>query len=160
MITSDLPPNPSPLTNAVCMHCGYDISGTIPDNDAQVTCPECGVLLKRSDQPALTRRDVQLSLLKSIVLPFFIWSAITVLSVAPLPFRGSMFAMFVVLLFALGYPIALLVVTISAWSRLHHRTRIYPRPYHRGLIPLWILAYLIPTASLYPLVFIVLQSAL
>ncbi|MFG0246772.1 MAG: hypothetical protein ACF8MF_12065 [Phycisphaerales bacterium JB052] len=151
---------PAPLNNAVCMHCGYDITGTIPDSDKQVTCPECGLLLRPSSRLAMTRRDVHLSLIRSIALPYFIWSAITILGLAPDPLHESLFAFFLIAIFALGYPIALLISSISAWSKLHHQTKVYPRPYHRGLIPLWILTYLIPVASLYPLVFIVMRDLL
>ena len=157
---TDTQTSPQPITNAVCMHCGYDISGTIPDPDGQVTCPECGILLKPSTRHAMTRRDVHMSLVRTLALPNFIWSAITLLGVAPDPFHESLFAFILIAIFALGYPIALLITAIGAWSKLHHQTKVYPRPYHRGLIPLWILTYLIPVASLYPLVFIVMRSIL
>ena len=133
-------PNPLPLSNAVCMHCGYDISGTIPDDNGLVTCPECGIELKRSDRNPLTRRDVHMRLVKMLVLPFVIWAFITTLSALP-PFEYSLATGIAMLAFILGYPVTLLIMFISAWARLYTSLEPHPRPYPRWTIPLWVSAY-------------------
>lgn len=155
---SDTQTTPPPLLNAVCMHCGYDITGTIPNPDGQVTCPECGLVLKPTTRRAMTKRDVHMHIIKALILPFAIWAAITFVTVAPLAMHDTLVTMFVVLVFMLGYPIGLIVVIIAEWSRLHRKLVLHPRPYPRWSIPLWVLCYSIPTASLYPLVFFVLQG--
>jgi len=135
---------PVPLTNAVCMHCGYNLSGALLDAEGKVTCPECGLVLRPTTRRALTREEMHISMLKSIVVPFVIWGLLTVLGMVP--FEGSVVAMLLFLVFIFGCPIGLLVVSISLWSRLHMRMRVFPRPYHRGLIPLWIALYAIAPA--------------
>lgn len=146
------------IINAVCMHCGYDISGTIPNPDGQVTCPECGLVLKPTTRRAMTKRDVHMHIIKALILPFAIWAAITFVTVAPLAMRDTLMTMFVVIVFMLGYPVGLFVVMIAEWSKLHRKLEHYPRPYPRWAVPLWVLCYTIPTASLYPLMFFVLQG--
>ena len=132
--------NPPPLTNAVCMHCGYDISGTIPNEDAKVTCPECGIELQRSEREILTRRAFHMKLVYILALPFATWSLLTLLLAIP-PLTDSMlFGLFFVL-FLFTYPIALLITLICAWTRLHALTEPHPRPYERRTIPLWAMAY-------------------
>jgi uncharacterized paraquat-inducible protein A len=144
----DDPLNPLPLTNAVCMHCGYNISGTIPNEDAKVTCPECGIELVRSDRALKTRRDVHMLLVKLLVLPFAIWAFLTTLAALP-PFQDSLVHGFAVVIFILGYPLTLLVLFVYSWTSLHYDLEPYPRPYHRGIIPLWICAYSIGTIALF-----------
>ncbi len=140
--------NPPPLTNAVCMHCGYDISGTIPDEDAKVTCPECGIELVRSDRTLMTRRDVHMMLVKLLVLPFAIWAFLTTLAALP-PLQETLVHGLAAVLFILGYPLTLLILFMYSWTNLHYDLEPYPRPYHRAVIPLWVCAYSIGTIAMF-----------
>ena len=136
----------------------YNLSGTYPDAEGQVTCPECGLVLRPTTRNALTRQDMHMSILKSIVVPFVIWGLLTVIGMVPL--KDSIAGIFVLLLFFFGYPLALLIVSISLWSRLHMRMRVFPRPYHRGLIPLWIALYAIASVATFIGVMFMVDSLL
>jgi len=122
------PPNPLPLTNAICMHCGYDISGTSLNDDGLVTCPECGTELIRSERTLLTKRDIHAQLIRTFIVIYGIWTVAT---------------------FLLGYPLAIPITIIVEWTRLHRDTTPHPRPYPRWTIPLWTLAYAIPSVVFY-----------
>lgn len=151
---------PVPLSNAVCMHCGYDIAGTIPNPDGQITCPECGVLLKPTTRRAMTVRDVHMHLVMIVVLPFILWASVTTLLPLAFTVDAYIFGMLVMMLFTLGYPVCLMTVAVIEGLHLYRAFRAHPRPYPRWAIPVWILAYAIPVASFYPLVFIVLESVM
>lgn len=131
--------SPNPIANAVCMHCGYNISGTIPDEQGQVTCPECGHLLQKSVHRAMTRPEFHKNLRRSLLYPCGIWSIITILLAVPVP--NSIVAGLAMAVYFLGYPITLLILSCTTWSRLHHKTAAHPRPYPRTTIPLWVLLY-------------------
>ena len=139
--------NPLPLANAICMHCGYDISGTVPNADGIVTCPECGTELIRSTRTLLTKRDIHIKLVRSFLGIFGIWTVVTAL--LALIFNASLVGGLIVMLYILGYPLALPITFIVEWTRLHNNTAPHPRPYPRWAIPLWVLAYAIPSVVLY-----------
>ena len=141
------PTIPSPLANAICMHCGYDISGMTPNNDGRVTCPECGHELIRSSRTILSRRNVHMRLFRSIVVLFFAWSLITALLVLLL--NDSFFGGLIVMAYVLFFPLALPVTCIIEWVRTHRDTAPFPRPYPRWVIPLWALTYAVPSVLLY-----------
>ena len=143
----DESPNPSPLTNAVCMHCGYDISGTSLNDDGLVTCPECGIKLIRSRRTLLTKRDIHTQLIRTLLGFFGIWTVATFLLAFLL--NDSIVGGIIVMLYILGYPIALPITFIVEWTRLHRDTTPHPRPYPRWTIPLWTLAYTIPSVVFY-----------
>ncbi len=140
-------PTSLPLTNAICMHCGYDITGTSLNADGLVTCPECGTELIRSTRTLLTKRDIHSELIRTFIVIFGIWSVLTALLVVP--FHSSIIGGLIVMIYILIYPLALLISFIVEWTRLHRDTTPHPRPYPRWKIPLWICAYSIPSALLY-----------
>ena len=143
----DETPNPLPLSNAVCMHCGYDISGTSLNADGLVTCPECGIELIRSTRTLLTKRDIHSELIRTFIVIFGIWTALTAL--LAMPFHDSIVGGIVVMSYIFIYPIALPITFIVEWTRLHRDTTPHPRPYPRWTIPLWTLAYSIPSVVFY-----------
>lgn len=143
----DETPNPLPLSNAVCMHCGYDISGTSLNADGLVTCPECGTELIRSTRTLLTKRDIHSELIRTFIVIFGIWTALTAL--LAMPFHDSIVGGIVVMSYIFIYPIALPITFIVEWTRLHRDTTPHPRPYPRWTIPLWTLAYTIPSFVFY-----------
>ena len=143
----DETPNPLPLSNAVCMHCGYDISGTSLNADGLVTCPECGIELIRSTRTLLTKRDIHSELIRTFIVIFGIWTALTAL--LAMPFHDSIVGGIVVMSYIFIYPIALPITFIVEWTRLHRDTTPHPRPYPRWTIPLWTLAYTIPSVVFY-----------
>lgn len=122
----DESPNPSPLTNAVCMHCGYDISGTSLNADGLVTCPECGTELIRSTRTLLTKRDIHSELIRTFIVIFGIWTALTAL--LAMPFHDSIVGGIVVMSYIFIYPIALPITFIVEWTRLHRDTPPTPIP--------------------------------
>ena len=140
-------PNPSPLTNAICMHCGYDISGTSLNADGLVTCPECGIKLIRSRRTLLTKRDIHSELIRTFVVIFGIWAILT--GLLAMPFHDSIVGGIIVMVYIICYPIALPITFIVEWTRLHRDTTPHPRPYPRWTIPLWTLAYTIPSVVIY-----------
>jgi len=140
-------PNPSPLTNAICMHCGYDISGTSLNADGLVTCPECGIKLIRSTRTLLTKRDIHSELIRTFIVIFGIWTVATFLLAFLL--NDSIVGGLIVMLYILGYPLAIPITIIVEWTRLHRDTTPHPRPYPRWTIPLWTLAYTIPSVVFY-----------
>lgn len=154
----DESPNPSPLTKAVCMHCGYDISGTSLNADGLVTCPECGTELIRSTRTLLTKRDIHTQLVRSLLGLFGIWTALTAL--LAMPFHDSIVGGIVVMSYIFIYPIALPITFIVEWTRLHRDTTPHPRPYPRWTIPLWTLAYSIPSVVFYIVTIVIMGRVL
>lgn len=72
--------NPPPLTNAVCMHCGYDISGLQPNEHGLVTCPECGYQLRYNrTTEVLTPKLLHSTLAKRLLLPTVLVPSIAML---------------------------------------------------------------------------------
>lgn len=132
--------NPPPLTNAVCMHCGYDLAGAYPNPDGRVTCPECGIELQRSEREILTRRAFHMKLVHTLALPFGVWALLTLLLTIPV-LRDSVVYGILIMLFMIVYPIALLISLICTWTHLHTLTEPHPRPYERWTIPLWVMGY-------------------
>ena len=139
--------HPAPITNAICMHCGYNISGTVPNAEGIVTCPECGIELIRSTRTLLTKRDIHTQLIRTLLGFFGIWTVATFLLAFLL--NDSLVGGVIVMLYILGYPLALPITIIVEWSRLHRDTTPHPRPYPRWTIPLWALAYTIPSVVIY-----------
>ena len=129
------------------MHCGYDITGTIPNSEGQVTCPECGLVLRRSTHRVMSRADFQKHLRRSLLYPFGIWSLATILLTVPAP--DSIVAALAIAAHFSCYPIALLVIFFTTWSRLHQKTAVHPRPYPRWTIPLWVMLYSAMTVAFF-----------
>jgi len=154
----DETPNPLPLSNAVCMHCGYDISGTSLNADGLVTCPECGTELIRSTRTLLTKRDIHSELIRTFIVIFGIWTALTAL--LAMPFHDSIVGGIVVMSYIFIYPIALPITFIVEWTRLHRDTTPHPRPYPRWTIPLWTLAYTIPSLVFYIVKIVMMERVL
>jgi len=136
------------------MHCGYDISGTILNEEGQVICPECGIDLQRSDRKILTRRAFHMKLASMLALPFGGWALLTLLLAIPPLTDSLLFGLFFVL-FLFTYPLALLITLICAWTRLHALLRPHPRPYERWAIPLWVAAYTAGLVGVYAAVIVV-----
>lgn len=130
----------------VCPSCGYDLTGVDYDKQS-VTCPECGAN-PRIGRLHLTRRDFHKRLVMALIVPFVGWFGIAYLSLR-LPEHFHAATGLFVLPYLILKPVALPSTAICMWSRLHHDAKIYPRPYLRRLIPLWVIAYTIPAAIAY-----------
>ena len=129
-----------------CPACGYDLTGAVYDKQT-VTCPECGAN-PRVMRLHLTRREFHKRLAMALLIPFIGWFGIVYLLIN-LPEHFHAATGLFVLPYLIVKPVALPSTAICMWSRLHHDAKIYPRPYPRRLIPLWVAAYTIPAAIAY-----------
>ena len=133
-------PNPSPLTNAVCMHCGYDISGITPDSKNHVICPECGHELQRLQSvEALTARVMHHRFAHRLMFPTCLPPALFMLCVwVP---NVSILWGFIYLPCMLGLSIALWAVTVP---RTLDQVKYHPQTVSRRYVVIWSIIYLLP----------------
>ena len=126
------------------MHCGYDITGTFPDDQGRVICPECGLKLQRTDtHPSLTFNVMHKRFAKRLLLPTCAPPAVFMLCVW-VPNLSIMWGML--------YLPGMLAVSIIMWCITVPRTmihaRIHPRLIPRWKVLLWSFAYLLPQLAI------------
>lgn len=147
-------PQPVGLRDAVCMVCGYDISGTLPNAQGMVTCPECGRRLIPTRRKAFTKKDVHKLMFVVLVVPTTIPFFVALVMSGFTSIIPSTLAILYFLFGFLYYPVLWSIATLTAISR----SRFHPRPYPKRVLPLIALAYALIPIGLHIVLWIAITS--
>ena len=132
--------HPSPLTNAICLYCGYDMAGIAPNSQGLIKCPECGrdQRAMRHEEP-LTAKEMHRRFAKGLLLPT-VGVQLFALSLACVPVLNILLGFAALAsLFFLSIGVWGLQVPDTLWD-----ARIHPRQVPRWKIILWSILYLLP----------------
>tara|TARA_A100000171_G_C2107414_1_gene133077 strand:- start:303 stop:779 length:477 start_codon:yes stop_codon:yes gene_type:complete len=137
---SDTNTTPNTLHNAVCMHCGYDISGLQPNERGLVTCPECGMQLRYNRSvEALTAKYMHSRFAARLLLPTCL-----------VPFTTMLCACVpgINILVMMGMFVVALALSCILWMNttpdLVRQAEIHPRTIPQWRVVLWSILYLLP----------------
>ena len=137
------PPHP------VCPQCNYDLSGITPDQNAHITCPECGVHLRpKNPNRVFTKKKLHKHFFKRLLLPTTIPSLV-ILCLSWISIVSYLVACLMVPL--LG--IVAFVLWISSSASAIDLAKPHPRPMNLWLIAPLGVAYLLPAVLIFALAF-------